>query len=128
MVNNKTTQGLDSFKILRDVDQTSSDQALPNPPQLMNATKTPDTEAKKNFTDVLSLSGNENELNRNRNILLKILKTKDLHQLLINTQKGKPTFRGLLSSQVPNYLVKPLYHQFIHLLFIIALFKVGVQT
>ena len=47
LINKKTTQGLDSFKIFRNVDQTSqtpSDQTLPDPPQIMNATKIPDTE------------------------------------------------------------------------------------
>ena len=44
-------------------------------------------------------------------LLLKLLETKDLQSLLINTQKDKPTFRGLMSSLVPNYLVKLLYHQ-----------------
>ena len=37
---------------MRNVDQTSqtlTDQALPNPPQMMNATKTPDTERKENL-------------------------------------------------------------------------------
>ena len=50
LINKKTTQGLDSSKILRNVDQTSqtsTDQTLPDPPQIMNATKTPDTEDKK---------------------------------------------------------------------------------
>ena len=50
MTNKKTTQGLDSFKILKNVDQTSqtsSDQTLPDPPQIMNATKTPDAEDKE---------------------------------------------------------------------------------
>ena len=43
------TQGLDSFKILKNVDETSqasSDQTLPDLPQIMNVTKTPDTEDK----------------------------------------------------------------------------------
>ena len=47
LINKKTTQGLDSFKIFRNVDQTSqtpSDQTLPDPPQIMNATKIADTE------------------------------------------------------------------------------------
>ena len=46
LINKKTIQGLDSFKILKNVDQTSqtwSDQTLRDPPQIMNATKTPDT-------------------------------------------------------------------------------------
>ena len=50
LINKKNTQGLDSFKILRNVDQTSqtsTDQTLPDPPQIMNATKTPDTEDKE---------------------------------------------------------------------------------
>ena len=49
MINKKTTQGLDSFKILKNGDQipqTSSDQTLPDPPQILNATKTPDNEDK----------------------------------------------------------------------------------
>ena len=43
------TQGLDSFKILKNVDETSqasSDQTLRDLPQIMNVTKTPDTEDK----------------------------------------------------------------------------------
>ena len=47
LVNKKTTQGLDSFKISKNVNQipqTSSDQTIPDPKQMMNATKTPDTE------------------------------------------------------------------------------------
>ena len=43
----KKTQGLDSFKTLWNVNQTSqtsTDKTLPDPPQIMNATKTPDTE------------------------------------------------------------------------------------
>ena len=50
MIFKKTTQGLDSFKILKNVDQTSQtspDQTLPNPPQIVNATKTLDTEDKE---------------------------------------------------------------------------------
>ena len=46
----KTTQGLDSFKILKNTNQTSQispDQTLPNPPQIVNATKTLDTEDKE---------------------------------------------------------------------------------
>ena len=53
-INKKTTQGLDSFKKLKNVDQTSqtsSDQTLPDPPQIMNATKTPDTEDKETLPD-----------------------------------------------------------------------------
>ena len=44
LINKKNTEGLDSFKILRNVDQTSqtsTDQSLPDPPKIMNATKTP---------------------------------------------------------------------------------------
>ena len=47
LINKKATQGLDSFKILKNFDQTSQklpDQTLPDPPQIMNPTKTPDTE------------------------------------------------------------------------------------
>lgn len=47
MRNKKTTQGFDSFEILKNVDQTSqtsSDQTLPDPPQKITATKTPDPE------------------------------------------------------------------------------------
>ena len=54
MRNKKTTQGFDSFEILKNVDQTSqtsSDQTLPDPLQIMNTTKTPDTEDKETFTD-----------------------------------------------------------------------------
>ena len=50
LINKKSTQGLDSFKVLRNVDQTSqtsSDKTLLDPPQIMNATKTPDTEDKE---------------------------------------------------------------------------------
>ena len=49
LINKNTTQGFDSFKILNNVDQTSqasSDQTLLELPQIMNATKTPDTENK----------------------------------------------------------------------------------
>ena len=53
LINNKTTQGLDSFKILKNVDQISqiSDQTLPHPPQIMNPTKTPETEDKETLHD-----------------------------------------------------------------------------
>ena len=47
LINKKTTQGLDYFKISKNVNQitqTSSDQTMPDPTQTMNATKTPDTE------------------------------------------------------------------------------------
>ena len=47
LINKKTTQGLDSFKMSKNVNQisqTSSDQTIPDPIQIMNATKTPDTE------------------------------------------------------------------------------------
>ena len=50
LINKKTTQGLDSFKILKNVDQTSqtsSDQTLPDPTQILNATKTPNTKDKE---------------------------------------------------------------------------------
>ena len=50
LINKKNNEGLDSFKILRNVDQTSqtsTDQSLPDPPKIMNATKTPHTEAKE---------------------------------------------------------------------------------
>ena len=50
LINKKNTQGLDSFKILRNVDQTSqtsTDQTLPDPPQIMNATKLPILKIKK---------------------------------------------------------------------------------
>ena len=43
----KTTEGLDSFTILKNVNQTSqasSDQTLPDPPQKITATKTPNPE------------------------------------------------------------------------------------
>ena len=43
LLNKKTTRGLDSFKILRNVDQasqTSTDQTLPDPPQIISANKT----------------------------------------------------------------------------------------
>ena len=48
--NKKTTQGLDSFKILKNVDQISqpsSGQTIPDPTQIINATKTPVTEDKE---------------------------------------------------------------------------------
>ena len=54
LINKKTTQGLDSFKILKNVDQTSQaspDQTSPDPPQTMNATKTPDTKGKDTSPD-----------------------------------------------------------------------------
>ena len=54
LINKKTTQGLDSFKILTNVDQTSQaspDQTLPDPPQIVNATKTPDTKGKDTSHD-----------------------------------------------------------------------------
>ena len=47
LINKKTIQGLDSFNISKNVNQilqTSSDQTIPGPTQIMNATKTPDTE------------------------------------------------------------------------------------
>ena len=47
LLNKKTTRGLDSFKILRNVDQasqTSTDQTLSDPSQIISATKTPDAE------------------------------------------------------------------------------------
>ena len=47
LINKRTTQGLDSFKISKNanqISQTSSDQTIPDPTQIMNATKTPDTE------------------------------------------------------------------------------------
>ena len=50
LINKKTTQGLGSFKILRNLDQTSqksTDQTLPDLLQIMNATKTPNTENKE---------------------------------------------------------------------------------
>ena len=50
LINKKTTQGLDPFKILKNVNQisqTSFNQTIPDPTQIMNATKTPDTEDKE---------------------------------------------------------------------------------
>ena len=47
LINMKTTEGLDSFKILKNVNQTSqtsSDQTLLDPPQKITATKTLDPE------------------------------------------------------------------------------------
>ena len=47
LINMKTTEGIDSFTILKNVNQTSqtsSDQTLPDPPQKITATKTPDPE------------------------------------------------------------------------------------
>ena len=47
LINKKPTQGLDSFKILKNVNQisqTSSDQTIPDATQIMNATKTRDIE------------------------------------------------------------------------------------
>ena len=41
--NKKITQGLDSLKILKSVDQTSLDQTLLDTSQILNAFKTPDT-------------------------------------------------------------------------------------
>ena len=49
MINEKSTQGLYSFEILKGVDQTpqtSSNQTLPDPPQILNATETPNTKDK----------------------------------------------------------------------------------
>ena len=46
LINKKTTQGLDSFMILKNINQISqpsSDQTLPHPTQIMNATKSPNT-------------------------------------------------------------------------------------
>ena len=54
LIYKNTTQGLDSFKILKNVDQTSQaspDQTLPDPPQIVNATKTPDTKGKDTSPD-----------------------------------------------------------------------------
>ena len=54
MINKESTQCLDSFKILKNVDQTSqasSDKTLPDPPQIMNTTKTPDTKDKETLPD-----------------------------------------------------------------------------
>ena len=62
--------------------------------------------------DALRSPGNGNELHKNRNILTyQNTGTKKPLLVLINTQKGKQIFRGLLSSVVPNYLVELLYHQ-----------------
>ena len=50
LINNPPPQGLDCFKILRNVDQTSQTstyQTLPDLPQIMNATKTLDSEDKE---------------------------------------------------------------------------------
>ena len=58
LINKKTTQDLDSFKILRNVDQTSqasTDQTLTDPLQIMNATKTPDTGDKETLLNSLIL-------------------------------------------------------------------------
>ena len=52
LINKKTTKGLDSFKILNNVDQTSQtsyDQTLSDPLEIMNATKTLDTEDKETY-------------------------------------------------------------------------------
>ena len=46
LINKKTTQGLDSFIILKNINQISQpsfDQTLPHPTQIMNATKSPNT-------------------------------------------------------------------------------------
>ena len=54
LINKKATQGLDSFKVLKNFDQASqasSDQTLPDPPQILNATKTPDTKDKETLPD-----------------------------------------------------------------------------
>ena len=59
LINKKTTQ--DSFKILKNVDQTSQaspDQTLPDPPQIVNATKTPDTKGKDTSPDSTLLLNN----------------------------------------------------------------------
>ena len=50
LINSTPPQGLDCFKILRNVDQTSQTstyQTLPDLPQIMNATKTLDSEDKE---------------------------------------------------------------------------------
>ena len=50
LINKKTTQGLHSFKKFKNADQTSqtsSDQTLPDSPQIMNTTKTSDTKDKE---------------------------------------------------------------------------------
>ena len=50
LLNKKTTRGLDSLKILRNVDQasqTSTDQTLPDPPQIISANETLDVEDKE---------------------------------------------------------------------------------
>ena len=50
LINTPPPQGLDCFKILRNVDQTSQTstyQTLPDLPQIMNATKTLDSEDKE---------------------------------------------------------------------------------
>ena len=54
LISRKSTEGLDSYKILRNVDQTSqtsSDKTLRDPPQIMNATKTTDTEDKETLSN-----------------------------------------------------------------------------
>ena len=60
-------------------------------------------------TNALRLSGNENELNRNRNVLASQNTGNKRLSVVIN--KYPESFRGLLLSLVPNYLVKLLYHQ-----------------
>ena len=58
LINKKTTQDLDSFKILRNVDQTSqasTDQILTDPLQIMNVTKTPETGDKETLLNSLIL-------------------------------------------------------------------------
>ena len=58
------------------------------------------------ITDTLHLLGNENELNGNRNALAS--QNTGNKRLSVGTQKSKPAFCGLLSSLVPNHLVKLL--------------------
>ena len=63
-------------------------------------------------TDALSLPGNDKELRRNRNVLnSQNTGSKRPSVVINNTKKDKRIFRGLLSSLVPNYLVKLLNHQ-----------------
>ena len=51
LINKKYIRGLDSFKILHNVDQTLPTQTLPNPPHILNARKTPDTKNKETLPD-----------------------------------------------------------------------------
>ena len=98
----------------RNIQSKPTNTLLPNRYQLLEPTSGNFELVSENIqnTDALRSPGDGNELHKNRNRLTyqNTGTTKPLVGL-INTQKGKQIFRGLLSSLVPNYLVKLLYHQ-----------------